>query len=173
MNITLYSITVLVINLLAILIFIRQSNRAMESMITTMCLSTSFGLIIGFITWIHFYEQPLIATLISIAIGSIIGSIIGTKFGHNTQIEGLFSGLMASMMAVMLIMMFNVADGLFLLMVGLAFLSGITLLSIARSHKLNYRLLLLSCIVMTLIFLYFPSELDRQHSPIDYHQIRH
>ncbi len=144
----------------------------MESMVSTMSLCSSFGLVIGFIIWFHFYNQPLIATLTAIAVGSIMGLIIGAKFGPHSQLEGFFSGLMASMMAVMLLFMFPVSEGTFLIMIGLAFLSGITILFVAKSYELNYRFLILSCIVVSLIFYLFPKDTidSNKHEPLTHHK---
>lgn len=137
----------------------------MESMITTMVLTSSTGLSIGFFIWFLFSENHLVATLIAIGSAAFIGMFIGMKFGIKCQVEGFFSGLMASMMGIMLIMMFNVQDSAFLLMVGLAFLCSMTIFSVARQFELPYKLLVILCITVVLVFGLFPKEVIVDHHP--------
>ncbi|SER05718.1 hypothetical protein [Piscibacillus halophilus] len=169
MDVVLFSAIVLVLNLILIMFFIRPTGKQMESMITTMVLTSSFGLSIGFMMWFIF-NHALTATLLSISTAAFLGMVIGGKFGVKCQIEGFFSGLMASMMGIMLIMMFNLPDGQFLLMVGLAFLCCITIFSIARQHNLNYKLLLLLCITVTFVFIMFSKVEETEHRQHHLHE---
>ncbi|WP_054752050.1 hypothetical protein [Piscibacillus salipiscarius] len=121
MSVVIFSSAIILINLLIIIFFIHPSGKQMESMITTMVLTSSNGLTIGFLVWVWFGGQALVATLIAIVLSALVGMGVGMRFGVKCQIEGFFSGLMASMMGIMLIMMFEQHDGLFLLMIGLAF----------------------------------------------------
>ncbi|MGP4071603.1 hypothetical protein ACTWQB_03505 [Piscibacillus sp. B03] len=169
MSVVVFSSVIIIINLLTILIFIHPSGKQMESMITTMVLTSSTGLSIGFLAWVWFGGQPIVATLLAIGLSALVGMLIGMKFGVKCQVEGFFSGLMASMMGIMLIMMFDKQDGLFLLMTGLAFLVGITVFSIAKQHELKYSLLSVLCISITLVFFLFPKEVINQPYQHEHH----
>ncbi|GEL77582.1 hypothetical protein [Tenuibacillus multivorans] len=169
MGITLYSVAILILNLLVVTFFIHPTGKQMESMLTTMVLTSSFGLAIGFIVWYPFSEKPMVATLLAIGIGMLNGILIGTKFGIKCQVEGFFSGLMASMMGVMLIMMFDIYEVHFLIMMALAFLTGITIFSVAKHYDLNYKLLFITCVIVAFIFISFPE--NQQEYPTHHHNL--
>lgn len=168
MSVVIFSSVVIFINLLLILRIIHPSGKQMESMITTMVLTSSTGLSVGFLMWVWLGDHVLVATLAAVGVSALLGMIIGMKFGLKCQVEGFFSGLMASMMGVMLIMMFERQDGLFLLMIGLAFLIGMTVFSIAKQYELKYSLLVVLCLSITLIFFLFPNDEVNPHK-IEHH----